>query len=165
MRGWHDAAVSVRSSQSPISGRSEAVRARREQRAATSARSGHCTSTRSSMRIPVQDHVIGPDFHQVRQASHAQASGHFPRPLSTGGEETAERSTRDPFIHPDLPDRGNTPQPVKFPAGFAEIPRFSCGQSRPAQPQLVRQDRIVQRGQGACPFVRRALVSRRSVLA
>ena len=48
----------------------------------------------------------------VRRALRCLSLGPFPELHSAGGEETAEQSTRDPFLHPDRPARGNTPQPV-----------------------------------------------------
>ena len=69
------------------------------------------------------------DLRSRHRAGHpqvrAQASGHFPELHSAGGEETAEQSTRDPFIHPDLPARGNTRQPVKVSGRLCRDPSLS----------------------------------------
>jgi len=58
---------------------------------------------------------LGWTSSQVCDASHVQASSHFPQPLSTGGEETAEQSTRAEFLQPDPPSLGTTPQPIEDP--------------------------------------------------
>jgi hypothetical protein len=55
----------------------------------------------------------------------AQASGDFPELRSAGGDETAEQSTRDPFIHPDRPARGNTLQPVRVSGRLCRDPSLS----------------------------------------
>jgi hypothetical protein len=56
--------------------------------------------TACSMRSVTQDRVIGPDFHQVCDAWHVQASGRFPQLLSAGAEETAEPSLHSEFLDP-----------------------------------------------------------------
>ena len=66
----------------------------------------------SSVRSTVQNRIIGPDFHQICDASHVQASGHLPKPLSAGGDETAEQSTRAEFLQPDQPTLGTAPRPI-----------------------------------------------------
>ena len=68
---------------------------------------------------------------QFCYVSHVQASGHFPQSLSTGGEETAEQSTRAEFLQPDPPTLGMTPQPIEDTGDSAEIAAFPLRKSRP----------------------------------
>jgi len=70
---------------------------------------------RSMRSAVVQDGIIAPDFHQDCDGSHVRASGRFPQPLSTGGEETGGQSPRAKFLQPDAQTLGMTPRLIEDP--------------------------------------------------
>src|ERR1017187_4900248 len=70
---------------------------------------------------------------QVCDASHVQASGHLPQPLSTCDKEAAEQATRAEFLLPDTPNLGVNPQPIEDPGQI----RRDHGLSRAKEPPSV----------------------------
>jgi hypothetical protein len=115
--------------------------------------------TLCSMRSEVHDRIIGPDFHPVCDASHLQASGHLPQPLSTGGEETAEQSTCAEFLQPGPPTFGIThalepaledrPTNLAFPSRLGAptaIPKSDSSLQTPRASHIKAQGRAAHPG-------------------
>jgi hypothetical protein len=106
--------------------------------------------TACSMRSVIYDRVIGLDIPRFAPRRPA-ISLNFTRPAAKkrpSNRPVIRLSIRTYQLAATLANRS------KFPAGFAEIPAFPSRQSRPAQPQNARQDRIVRRGHSICPFCR-----------